>query len=207
MKLITEELKQTLAYPAILMGVISLIVCCLLMLTNNLTAQPIAERQREDLTLLLNQVLATDLYDNDPLEHKYQAIFAEKKYAFYRAKKQGSVSAIILFTKSAGYSGDISLIIAIKADGELSGVRVLSHTETPGLGDKIELAKSDWILDFNGLSLQTPNTSGWAVTKDGGQFDAFTGATITPRAVVNGVFETLMLFKDNQAFFLENEQP
>lgn len=205
MKLITEELKQSLAYPAILMGVISLIVCCLLMLTNNLTAQPIAERQREDLTLLLNQVLPTDIYDNDPLEHKYQATFAGQKYPFYRAKLKDNVSAIILFTQSAGYSGDISLIIAIKANGELSGVRVLSHTETPGLGDKIELAKSNWILDFNGLSLQNPNQSGWAVSKDGGQFDAFTGATITPRAVVNGVFETLILFKDNQAFFLEKE--
>ncbi|WP_354624079.1 electron transport complex subunit RsxG [Psychromonas sp. MME2] len=206
MKLISEELKQRIAYPAILMGLVSLIVTCLLMLTNDLTAEPIAQRQREDLTLLLNQVLPADIYDNQPLDKKYDVMLKGQKYIFYRAKLHNKVSAIMLFTKSSGYSGDISLIVAIKADGELSGVRVLSHTETPGLGDKIELAKSDWILNFRGLSLQNPNKTGWAVAKDGGQFDAFTGATITPRAVVKGVYETLMLFKDNQDYFLQSDQ-
>lgn len=203
MILITEKFKQTLAYPAILMGAVALLVCSLLMVTNSLTAQPIAERQREDLTRQLNQVLPNSAYDNQPLDQKYQEVVGGQTFTFYRARLQDKVSAIILFTQSAGYSGDIAMLIAIKADGQLSGVRVLSHTETPGLGDKIEQAKSDWILGFSGLSLTNPDTTGWAVKKDGGQFDAFTGATITPRAVVKGVYETLQLFKANQNYFLE----
>jgi len=206
MKLISEKSKQTLAYPALLMGIVALIVCSLLLLMNNLTAQPIAARQREDLTKLLDQVLPASTYDNQPLDEKYQVTIEGQNFAFYRAKLQGKVTAIVLFTQSAGYSGDISLLVAITADGALSGVRVLSHTETPGLGDKIELAKSDWILGFNGLSLSNPDKTGWAVKKDGGQFDAFTGATITPRAVVKGIYSTLEQFKNNQDFFLQTDK-
>jgi len=203
MSLISGKIKQTLAYPAFLMGAVALLVCTLLLITNNLTEQPIADRQREDLTKLLNQVLPTNLYDNDPLDAKYEEEIDGQTFIFYRARLQGQVSAIVIFTSSVGYSGEISMLIAIKDDGELSGVRVLSHTETPGLGDKIEEAKDDWILGFSGLSLNNPSSSGWAVKKDGGQFDAFTGATITPRAVVKGVLETLQLFKNNHDFFLE----
>jgi electron transport complex protein RnfG len=206
MILITEKIKQHLTYPALLMGVVSLIVCTLLMVTNNLTAQPIAQRQREDLTKLLDQVLPSHLYDNQPLDQKYQIDIDGHSLSFYRAMLKNKVNAIILFTKSSGYSGDISLIVAITASGKVSGVRVLSHTETPGLGDKIELPKSDWILSFNGLSLTEPDESGWAVKKDGGQFDAFTGATITPRAVIKGVHKTLLDLQDNKAFFLEINQ-
>lgn len=205
MSIIDEKIKQHLAYPALLMGAVALLVCCLLLLTNNLTSQPIADRQREDLTKLMNQVLPRSVYDNQPLDQKYQEQIDGQSYTFYRARMQDKVSAIILFTKTSGYSGEIAMLVAIKADGELSGVRILSHTETPGLGDKIEEAKSDWILGFSGLSLRKPDSNGWAVKKDGGQFDAFTGATITPRAVVKGVYETLQLFKANRQFFLESD--
>ncbi len=203
MILISEKIKQTLAYPALLMGCVALLVCSLLLITNSLTAQPIADRQREDLTRQLNQVLPSSVYDNQPLDQKYEELLNGQKFTFYRARLQDKVSAIILFTHTSGYSGDIALLVAIKADGELSGVRVLSHTETPGLGDKIEQDKSDWILGFSGLSLSHPQPAGWAVKKDGGQFDAFTGATITPRAVVKGVYEALQLFKAQQNYFLE----
>lgn len=203
MILSAEKIKQSPAYPALLMGAVALLVCSLLMVTNKLTAQPIADRQREDLTKQLDQVLPRGSYDNQPLDQKYQKEINGQNFTFYRARLQDKVNAIILFTETAGYSGDIALLVAIKADGQLSGVRVLSHTETPGLGDKIELAKSSWILGFSGLSLSQPDTGGWAVKKDGGQFDAFTGATITPRAVVKGVFETLQLFQENQNYFLE----
>jgi len=205
--MITEKIKQTLAYPALLMGCIALLVCSLLLLAHNLTAQPIADRQREDLTKLLNQVLPKNLYDNQPLDQTFQQVINGQHYIFYRASLKGKVSAIILFNSTSGYSGEIAMLIAIKANGELSGVRVLSHTETPGLGDKIEEKKSDWILSFTGLSLINPIEKNWAVKKDGGQFDAFTGATITPRAVVKGVHKTLQLFELNKAFFLENKQP
>ena len=203
MSLIPDKIKQTIAYPAILMGAVSLVVCSLLLVTNNLTEQPIADRQREALTEQLNQVLPANAYNNHPLEQKYNKVINAQDYTFYRARLDNQVSAVILFTHTVGYSGDIALLVAIKADGSLGGVRVLSHTETPGLGDKIELAKSNWILSFTGLSLINPDPIGWAVKKDGGQFDAFTGATITPRAVVKGVHEALHLFKANQDFFLE----
>lgn len=201
--LITDKFKETLYYPAILMGGVALLVCGILALTNAVTAGPIAERQKEDLTKLLNQVLPESFYDNQPLDNKYQLSADGQTVFFYRAKLKNKISALVLFTKTAGYSGDISLLIAITAEGKLSGVRVLSHTETPGLGDQIERVKSDWILTFNGLSLINPQSSGWAVKKDGGQFDAFTGATITPRAVVKGVFNTLQLFKEQKSYFLE----
>jgi len=203
MSLIPEKIKQTVTYPAILMGAVSLLVCSLLLITNNLTEQPIADRQREALTEQLNQVLPANVYNNHPLDQKYNQTINGQDYSFYRARLNNQVSAVILFTHTDGYSGDIALLVAIKADGSLGGVRVLSHTETPGLGDKIELAKSDWILSFTGLSLISPDQTGWAVKKDGGQFDAFTGATITPRAVVKGVHEALQLFNANQDFFLE----
>ena len=203
MSLVSEKIKRTLAYPALLMGATALLVCSLLLLTHHLTAQPIADRQREDLTKLLDKVLPRSAYDNQPLEQKYQEEIEGEKFVFYRSRLKGKVSAIILFTGTSGYSGNIAMLVAIKSNGELSGVRVLSHTETPGLGDKIEEAKSSWILGFAGLSLSNPDDIGWAVKKDGGQFDAFTGATITPRAVVKGVHQTLQLFKRNHDFFLE----
>jgi len=201
--IINEKIKQTLAYPAFLMGAIALLVCSLLLLTHNLTAQPIADRQREELTKLLNQVLPNSIYNNQPLNQKYQKELDGHNFIFYRARMNNKVSAIVIFTSTSGYSGEIAMLVAIKESGELSGVRILSHTETPGLGDKIEEKKSDWILSFTGLSLINPDTNGWAVKKDGGKFDAFTGATITPRAVVKEVYETLELFKSNRSFFLE----
>lgn len=200
-----EKLKQNLFYPALLMAGIALIVCSLLLLSHYLTEDLIKQNKYEDLKKLLDQVLPTSEYDNQPLKQQYFIATENKELLFYRASLNNKVSAIILFTQSAGYSGDISLLIAIKADGVLSGVRVLSHTETPGLGDKIELAKSNWILSFNHLSLRKPDLTGWAVKKDGGQFDAFTGATITPRAVIKGVVSTLQLFEKEKSYFLQSE--
>src|SRR5690606_7665772 len=97
-----------------------------------------------------------------------------------------------------GYSGTIRLLVGIDAEGRLTGVRVLQHNETPGLGDKVELRKDDWILGFDGLSLRNPVASGWQVKKDGGDFDQFVGATITPRAVVAAVYNALQFFDLNR---------
>lgn len=97
-------------------------------------------------------------------------------------------------TSARGYSGEIQVLLGVDPEGRILGVRVIRHTETPGLGDKIELAKSDWVLAFNGRSLGDPPPERWAVKKDGGVFDQFTGATITPRATVKAVKEGLVLF-------------
>ena len=80
---------------------------------------------------------------------------------------------------------------------------MLSHKETPGLGDKIEVAKSNWILSFVGRSLATMSASQWAVKKDGGDIDQFAGATITPRKAVQAIYRGLHLFKENQALLLK----
>ena len=102
-----------------------------------------------------------------------------------------------------GYGGEIAVILGVEASGQLLGVRVLSHAETPGLGDKIEEKKSNWILAFTGLSLANPPPAHWAVKKDGGKFDQFSGATISPRAVVRAVKTGLKFFEANKAKLLE----
>jgi electron transport complex protein RnfG len=102
-----------------------------------------------------------------------------------------------------GYSGNIELLIGVNADSSLAGVRVLSHKETPGLGDKIELAKSDWILAFEGAHMAVNRDESWAVKKDGGRFDQFTGATITPRAIVNATARSIEFFRAHRAQLLQ----
>jgi len=117
----------------------------------------------------------------------------------FRARKNNEpVAAVLTSVAPDGYSGSIKILIAVYADGSLSGVRVISHKETPGLGDKIDAQRDDWILQFAGLSLSSPDKSRWKVKKDGGDFDQFTGATITARAVVNAIKRTLEFFEANQ---------
>ncbi|WP_192034527.1 electron transport complex subunit RsxG [Halomonas sp. YLGW01] len=112
-------------------------------------------------------------------------------FTAWRATREGAAAVVLPVIAPDGYSGGIELLVGITAAGEISGVRVTRHQETPGLGDAIEARKSDWIRDFDGRSLADPGVDGWAVTKDGGDFDAFTGATITPRAVVGAVHRAL----------------
>ena len=117
----------------------------------------------------------------------------------YRARKDGApVAAVFTSIAPNGYSGTIKLLVGVYYDGSLAGVRVINHKETPGLGDKINEKKTNWILKFKGLSLTNPVESQWAVKKDGGEFDQFTGATITPRAVVTAVKKSLQFFEQNR---------
>ena len=125
------------------------------------------------------------------------------KQTAHQAIKAGQVSGVILPVRtSEGYSGDIDLLVGVNRDGSLGGVRVVTHRETPGLGDNIELAKSDWVLSFNGRARNGSDDPNWAVRKDGGQFDQFTGATITPRAVVDATAVALDYFEANRALLL-----
>lgn len=107
-------------------------------------------------------------------------------------------AAVLQVTANDGYSGPIKLLVGIHADGRLAGVRVASHRETPGLGDKIEKKNTDWILQFDGKSLSDPDEDGWAVAKDGGDFDQITGATVSPRAVVSAVKNALLFFDNHR---------
>lgn len=110
----------------------------------------------------------------------------------FRARRDGEVVAVAIpVVTHRGYSGDIRLLVGIRPNGELTGVRVLEQKETPGLGDKIKAHKTDWIEGFAGRGLGDPPPDDWAVKKDGGVFDQFTGATVTPRAVVAAVKRAL----------------
>jgi len=122
----------------------------------------------------------------------------------YLAQKDGQTHTFLFpVTAPDGYTTAIQLLVGIKADGSLAGVRVVDHKETPGLGDKVELKKSDWILSFNDKSLTNPEADDWKVKKDGGEFDSFTGATITPRAVVNAVKQALVMFEKDKTLLLQ----
>ena len=116
-------------------------------------------------------------------------------YRVYRDELPAA--ALFVVTARDGYSGAIRLLVGIDSEGIITGVHVLEHRETPGLGDGIEASKSPWALQFNGRSLENPAAEGWEIRRDGGEFDQLTGASVTPRAVVKAVRETLLWYAQN----------
>lgn len=164
------------------------------------TAQQVAANERQALLTKLNQILPAERYDND-LVASSKMLAADERLGTtststaWIATKNGELSAVIFEVIAPdGYSGAIRMLVGVNADGTLAGVRVVHHKETPGLGDPIDIARSNWILGFNGKSLHNPDDKGWKVKRDGGVFDQFTGATITPRAVVKAVRLCLIYF-------------
>ena len=160
----------------------------------------------------LHIVIPPQIHDNDILADRIviddPAFSPRFKTIVYRARKNGRpVAAAFETTAPEGYAGPIRLLIGVDIDGRLTGVRVLEHRETPGLGDGIEADRSDWIFGFTGKSIGNPPLSRWAVKKDGGDFDQFTGATITPRLVVNTVKKTLLYFDTHKDYVFSAEQP
>ncbi|MDS4022547.1 MAG: electron transport complex subunit RsxG [Candidatus Competibacter sp.] len=176
----------------------------LLAVTNRLTAGDIAARALEDRRASLSQVIPDPIHDNNPVTDTHTLKDAEgKPLTVYRARVRGKVTGVAYEIHGPGYAGQIRLMLGVGADGRVLGVSVLAHKETPGLGDKIEARKSDWIQRFTGLTLGHPPLEKWKVKKDGGEFDQFTGATITPRAVVGAVRDGLELFAAHRAEMLE----
>jgi len=175
-----------------------------------LTHEQIEINKRQALLDKLYQLIDKKQFDNDILEDKIEVssdlLSSKQSVVIYRAflKEKPSV-AIIQSIAPDGYSGSIFLLVGIKTDGSLLGVRVTAHKETPGLGDDIDANKSDWILSFNNTSLSNPKLENWKVKKDGGQFDQFTGATISPRAIVKAVKKTLIYYQQNKAELFKRE--
>jgi Na+-translocating ferredoxin:NAD+ oxidoreductase subunit G len=202
-------LRPKLEFQTGILAGFALTASVLLGVTNCSTQGSIQQRLNEDLKHSLSEVVPATLYDNNMLEDTIN--IASTPYNIgaadtlvYRARKAGEITAVAFkFTAPDGYSGAIDMMIGIDKDGKILGVRVLNHKETPGLGDKIELAKSNWILSFNGFSLDNLSSEKWAVKKDGGQFDQFAGATITPRKSVQATYRSLQLFKDQKAVLLK----
>jgi len=190
------QFRQSLPYQGLLLGLAALVTSSALLIANQLTAPVIAQRNAEDLAASLAQALPGVAYDNDLAADSVviEAGVGAKTTRVYRARKDGAVQALAYEVTGFGYSGAIRLVMGVDNEGKVLSVRVLAHRETPGLGDKIEIQKSRWIESFNGLTRDQPPAEQWRVKKDGGQFDQFTGATITPRAVVKAVKEGLDLY-------------
>ena len=186
---------------ALLLLMFTVFGTALVAFTYNNTRSVIEANARANLLQNLHAMIPPEQHDNDLLNDSLEVIDpdllgTDAPVTIYRARKDGQPVAIILAPVAPdGYSGNIKLLVAINADGTLIGVRVTAHRETPGLGDPIEAARSDWILKFTGRSLIDPDEKHWAVKKDGGVFDQFTGATITPRAVVKAVKKSLVYFQ------------
>jgi Na+-translocating ferredoxin:NAD+ oxidoreductase subunit G len=165
------------------------------------TAERIAANERAFLLRTLADVLPAGAYDNavheDAISVTDAALLGTRApVTVYRARLRGQPVAVVMNPVApGGYSGPIRLLVGILADGTVSGVRVVAHRETPGLGDKIEVERDDWILDFEGRALGRPPLERWAVRRDEGEFDQFTGATITARAVVSAVRDALIYFE------------
>jgi electron transport complex protein RnfG len=168
------------------------------------TRDRIAANERATLLRKLNQLVPAASYDNALLDDRISVIHTatlgtSEPVTVYRARKAGEPVAVVITPVAPdGYSGRIKLLVGIQADGRLGGVRVVAHRETPGLGDAIDEQRSDWIYGFDGKSLDAPPLAKWAVRKDGGEFDQLTGATITPRAIVKAVRQTLLYYRENR---------
>ena len=152
------------------------------------TRQPIADARRAAAISALNEILPPGWYDNDLLQSAREMEFDGRSSTVYTARHRGRVVAVILSAVAPdGYTGAIEFLLGLRRDGSILGVRVTHHRETPGLGDKIDVRKSPWIRSFDGKSMSNTPAAQWRVKRDGGTFDQFTGATITPRAMVSAV--------------------
>ena len=198
--------RKSIGYQAGLLGGFATLAAALLAFGDMSTRDAIAQRVQEDVRASLNQVIPKDMHDNNLVNDTISLKDNGRPVIFHVATQKGKFTAAAFNVNAKGYSGNISLIMGVKANGEILGVRVLAHSETPGLGDKIESDKSKWIYSFNGFSLDNIPDSQWAVKKDGGRFDQFSGATITPRAVVKAVKAGLVLFKSQEQNLISNTE-
>lgn len=191
--------------PAIKSGLtlaaIAAICTALVAATYLLTRTRVAANERAHLEQSLEPALAGLIYDSNVTESRQvlpapHGLPGNEPAIVYRVYAKGQpVAALFAVTARDGYSGPIRVLIGIAVDGTISGVRILHQTETPGLGARIDQSKSDWVYQFDGKSLGNPVSAGWAIRRDGGQFDQLTGASVTPRAVVNAIRETLDWFQ------------
>jgi len=203
---------QSIRFNAIVLAVFALITAIILASTDSLTRDKIAESERKAAQRKLLEIIPIERHDNDllmdvqPIPQRFWAQLGLKSGGdIHIARRDGlPIAAIIPAITPDGYSGSIAMIVGINFDGTIAGVRVTEHRETPGLGDKVDLKKSDWILDFDDKSLVNPERDGWDVKKNGGTYDQFTGATITPRAVIYQIAQVLEYFsEDSERLLIE----
>lgn len=197
-----DTLRPTLGYQGLLLGVAAMLTSGALALASKATDKGIQAAQAADLKQSLTQVLP-GTYDNDLLKDTVEVQGPDGPLTVYRARHGQQVDAVVFQVQGRGYAGPIVCMMGIDRNGQILGVRVLKHAETPGLGDKIDAEKSNWIHSFEHKFLGDPPEDKWAVKKDGGVFDQFSGATITPRGVVKAVKGGLEFFRQDKAELLD----
>ena len=194
---------KSMLRPALIMAAFAGAAAILLALVYHNAAPILAQHQQEALLAQLNSLIPANRYNNDlttdTLDISAPTLDAKNPVKIFRARLDNKpIASLLLVTAPNGYNGDIHLLVAIWADGSVAGVRVLSHKETPGLGDYIEDKRSPWVHQFEGKSLKEPAPERWKVKKDGGIFTYNTGATITPRAIVGAITRTLIWVSEHQ---------
>ncbi len=195
-------IKHPITAAGLVLAMFAVLGVGLVAFTHQATKDQIAENERLALLSSLNTLVPADSIDNDIASDLVVVSDPERlgspETTVYLGRKEGKpVAAVFTSIAPDGYSGQIKLLVAVRADGTLNGVRVVAHKETPGLGDRVEIEKSDWVHAFEGKSIGNPDISHWKVKRDGGDFDQFSGATITPRAIVKAVKNTLLYYQDN----------
>lgn len=207
-----NELRQAITRNSLLLAGFAVLTALLVATTFLGTKDRISAAQRAAEEKALLQIIPRNRHDNAMLDDRLAAPSNEpllqlsEAKSIYIARRDGiPTAALIPAMAPDGYSGAIELIVGVNRDGSVAGVRVLQHRETPGLGDAVDHRKSDWIHSFKGRSLSDPEPQRWTVRKDGGDFDQFTGATITPRAVVRATARVLQYAKDNRSALFGNQ--
>jgi electron transport complex protein RnfG len=200
-----KVLGQSITRNSILLGLFAVCTTLLIAGTFLSTRDKIALEKRRAEEKALLEIVPRSRHDNSMLDEtipvgpEAQGLNLTEEKRIYVARSGGEVVAVVIpATAPDGYTDAIDLIVGVNVDGTVAGVRALAHKETPGLGDKVDIKKSDWVLEFAGRSLTNPDISGWAVKKDKGVFDQFTGATITPRAVVAATLRALQYAEANR---------
>lgn len=208
-----QTLVKSIARNSLGLGLFAILTVGLISSTYVFTEDRIADQIRAFEARALTEILPLNTHDNSLLDTRISLqpepllANATEKTAWVAFRGKQPVAVILPATAPDGYSGRIELLVGIYADGTLAGVRAVNHKETPGLGDKINTHVTDWILVFTGKSLDNPKPARWAVRKDGGDFDQFAGATVTPRAVVASVYRTLNYFAGHKdALFKQGAQ-
>lgn len=200
----SQQQKSSIWQGGLVLGGLAAVCTALVAVTHGFTAPRIAANEQAYLEQSLQPVLDGIAYDGDLSESTIvipppHTLPGDEPVSVFRVYADGQpVAALFVVEARGGFSGPIRLLIGIEANGRISGVRVLEHRETPGLGDLIDPDKSDWALQFSGHSLGEPPLPGWAIRRDGGTFDQLTGASITPRAVIRGIRETLLYFNEHR---------
>lgn len=201
--------SKQIAVTGLLLALFGVIGSTMVGITFKNTADIIADNDRRAMLRTLNQILPAEQYDNNLIDDTIMLeadgkLGQTQESMAYLAKKDNAITSVIFSVNASdGYNGEIRLLIGINADSTLAGVRVVKHNETPGLGDVMEVKRSNWIYSFDGKSLEQPALSDWKVKRDGGVFDQFTGATITPRAVVKAVKQCLLYFESHKKTILK----